>query len=61
MENSMEFEGVTEDQPVIQTTYGSLRPGQLYRLPGGHHWYRRSKTARVTEAMRSRLVETLSS
>jgi hypothetical protein len=59
MENATEIAGTTEEQTLVQTTYGDLKPGQLYRLPGGNHWYRRSKTARVTDAMRSRPVETL--
>lgn len=44
---------------TIETTYGSLRPGQAYRLPGNERWYHRSKNGRLTEEMCERTVETL--
>jgi len=44
---------------VILTTYGSLRPGARYRLPGGKRWNCRSQSALVTPAMNSRLVEVI--
>jgi hypothetical protein len=42
---------------IVETTYGELRPGQAYRLPGGSRWFRRSANARLTESMLSRVVE----
>lgn len=47
------------EENCIVTTYGALKPGQSYRLPGNAHWYHRGKNARLTEEMRERVVETL--
>jgi len=45
-------------EKLVQTTYGELKPGQAYRLPGNSHWYHRSKNARLTDEMKERVVET---
>ncbi|HKU66308.1 MAG TPA: hypothetical protein VJP85_00885 [Candidatus Baltobacteraceae bacterium] len=44
---------------LVQTTYGALKPGQAYRLPGNSHWYHRMNNARLTDEMKERVVETL--
>lgn len=44
---------------TIETTYGALKPGQAYRLPGNEHWYHRAKNARLTDEMSERTVEVL--
>lgn len=42
---------------IALTTYGELKEGQAYRLPGGDRWYARKKNLRLTDEMREREVE----
>lgn len=51
----METSEITEENCIV-TTYGALKPGQAYRLPGNSHWYHRSKNGRLTDEMREREV-----
>jgi len=53
----METSDITEENYIV-TTYGALKPGQAYKLPGNSHWYHRSKNGRLTDEMRERVVVT---
>lgn len=53
----MEDSVFTDSADVVVTTYGALAPGQQYRLPGEKRWYHRSAKVRMTDDMRSRIVE----
>ncbi|TAM56234.1 hypothetical protein EPN52_14025 [bacterium] len=56
----MDMQETNSAEPTVYpTTYGSLSPGERYRLPGQPRWYRRSESAFVTDAMRARPVEAL--
>ncbi|HET9096656.1 MAG TPA: hypothetical protein VFN37_08345 [Candidatus Baltobacteraceae bacterium] len=44
---------------TIETTYGALKPGQAYRLPGNERWYHRVKNNRLTDEMCEQEVEAL--
>jgi hypothetical protein len=49
----------TASNDLVLTTYGRLRPGQAYRIPGNERWYHRSKNARPSEQTSERVVETI--
>ena len=50
---------IRREMDIIETTYGALKPGQAYRLPGNEHWYHRAKNGRLTDEMSERTVEVL--